>query len=86
MLDINWIKANPDAYDAALGRRGRVPFSAAELIAFDDIRRAAILALEEAQARPTVKAGTVAGMPEPRVTSRAMFGSCTDWITVPYTT
>src|SRR5690606_36093610 len=51
MLDINWIKANPDAYDAALGRRGRVPFSAAELIAFDDIRRAAIVALEEAQAR-----------------------------------
>jgi seryl-tRNA synthetase len=51
MLDINWIKANPQAFDAALSRRKNVPFSAAELIAMDDSRRAAILAVEDAQAQ-----------------------------------
>jgi len=51
MLDINWIKANPAAFDAALSRRKNVPFSAAQLIEMDDSRRVAILAVEEAQAK-----------------------------------
>lgn len=51
MLDINWIKANPAAFDAALKERKNVPFKASELIAMDEFRRAAILAVEEAQAK-----------------------------------
>jgi seryl-tRNA synthetase len=50
MLDINWIRANPDAADAALAHRKNVPFSAAQLIAMDEARRAIIVRLEEAQA------------------------------------
>lgn len=50
MLDINWIRANPAAADAALKHRKNVPFSAAELIALDDARKAVISRLEEAQA------------------------------------
>ncbi|HEX4297267.1 MAG TPA: serine--tRNA ligase, partial [Devosia sp.] len=50
MLDINWIRANRDAADRALAHRRNVPFSAAELIGFDDARRAVIARLEEAQA------------------------------------
>ena len=51
MLDINWIKANPAAFDAALSRRKNVPFSAAQLIEMDESRRAAIGTVEEAQAQ-----------------------------------
>ncbi|MGV3490690.1 MAG: serine--tRNA ligase [Devosia sp.] len=51
MFDINWIKANPAAFDAALARRKNVPFSAAQLIEMDDSRRAAIVTVEEAQAK-----------------------------------
>jgi seryl-tRNA synthetase len=51
MLDINWIKANPAAFDEALSRRKNVPFSAAQLIEMDDSRRAAIASVEEAQAQ-----------------------------------
>lgn len=51
MLDINWIKANPAAFDAALAERKNVPFKASELIAMDDSRRSAIAAVEEAQAK-----------------------------------
>ena len=50
MLDINWIRANAAAVDAALASRKNVPFSASELIAMDDARRAIITRLEEAQA------------------------------------
>ncbi|MBI4923086.1 MAG: serine--tRNA ligase [Devosia nanyangense] len=50
MLDINWIRANRDAADAALKHRKNVPFSASELIAIDDARKAVIGRLEEAQA------------------------------------
>ena len=50
MLDINWIRANAAAADAALAHRRNVPFSAAELIALDDRRKAIITRLEEAQA------------------------------------
>ncbi len=50
MLDINWIRANAEAADRALAQRRNVPFSASELIAIDDERRAIITRLEEAQA------------------------------------
>jgi seryl-tRNA synthetase len=50
MLDINWIRANAAAVDAALRERRNVPFSASELIALDDARKAVITRLEEAQA------------------------------------
>lgn len=51
MLDINWIKANPEAFDRAVIGRKNVPFSAAELIGMDDARRSAIVSVEEAQAK-----------------------------------
>jgi seryl-tRNA synthetase len=50
MHDIKSIRDNPDAFDAALMRRGLEPMSAA-LLAIDERRRAAILASEQAQAR-----------------------------------
>jgi seryl-tRNA synthetase len=50
MHDIKWIRDNPDAFDAALKRRGLEPLSAS-LLAIDEKRRAAILASEQAQAR-----------------------------------
>ena len=51
MLDINWIKANPEAFDRAVIGRKNVPFSAAALIGMDDARRSAIVSVEEAQAK-----------------------------------
>jgi seryl-tRNA synthetase len=50
MHDIRWIRDNPQAFDAALKRRGLEPMSAS-LLAIDETRRAAILASEQAQAR-----------------------------------
>jgi seryl-tRNA synthetase len=50
MHDIKSIRDNPDAFDAALKRRGLGPLSAS-LLAIDERRRAAILASEQAQAR-----------------------------------
>ena len=50
MHDIKSIRDNPDAFDAALKRRGLEPLSAA-LLAIDERRRAAIMASEQAQAR-----------------------------------
>jgi seryl-tRNA synthetase len=50
MLDINWIRANAAAADAALAHRKNVPFSASELVAIDDARKAIITRLEDAQA------------------------------------
>jgi seryl-tRNA synthetase len=50
MHDIKWIRDNPDAFDAALKRRGLESLSAS-LLAIDEKRRAAILASEQAQAR-----------------------------------
>jgi seryl-tRNA synthetase len=50
MHDIKWIRENPDAFDAALKRRGLAPLSA-PLLALDEKRRAAILKSEQAQAR-----------------------------------
>ena len=50
MHDIKSIRDNPDAFDAALHRRGLEPLGA-KLIAIDETRRTAILASEQAQAR-----------------------------------
>src|ERR1700742_4794945 len=50
MHDIKSIRDNPEAFDAALERRGLAPVSAS-LLAIDEKRRAAILASEQAQAR-----------------------------------
>jgi seryl-tRNA synthetase len=50
MHDIKLIRDNPQAFDAALKRRGLEPISAS-LLAIDERRRAAILASEQAQAR-----------------------------------
>jgi seryl-tRNA synthetase len=50
MHDIKSIRDNPQAFDAALKRRGLQPLSAS-LLAIDERRRAAILASEQAQAR-----------------------------------
>jgi seryl-tRNA synthetase len=50
MLDIRWIRDNPAALDRALANRRAEPQSS-RLIALDEARRAAILKLEEAQAR-----------------------------------
>ncbi|MGN6488474.1 MAG: serine--tRNA ligase [Devosia sp.] len=51
MLDINWIKANPELFDRALSGRKNVPFRSAELIALDEQRRSVIVSVEEAQAK-----------------------------------
>ena len=48
MLDIKWIRDNPDALDAALGLRGAAPM-AAQIIELDNRRRAHLSALQEAQ-------------------------------------
>ena len=49
MFDIKWIRANAEAFDAALARRkGSYP-KAQDLIAIDEKRRAVIAALQEAQ-------------------------------------
>ncbi|HUI12706.1 MAG TPA: serine--tRNA ligase [Xanthobacteraceae bacterium] len=50
MHDIRFIRENPEAFDAALARRG-LPSEAKRLIALDEERRAAIQQLEAAQAR-----------------------------------
>jgi seryl-tRNA synthetase len=50
MHDIRWIRDNPDAFEHALSRRG-LPGEAKRLIALDEERRKAILALETVQAR-----------------------------------
>ena len=50
MHDIKSIRDNPQAFDAALKRRGLEPLAPA-LLAIDERRRAAIMASEQAQAR-----------------------------------
>jgi seryl-tRNA synthetase len=50
MHDIRFIREHPEAFDRALARRG-LELQAPRLIALDEKRRAAILAMETAQAR-----------------------------------
>ncbi|MEM7296383.1 MAG: serine--tRNA ligase, partial [Pseudomonadota bacterium] len=49
MHDIRTIRETPEAFDAALSRRGVAPMSS-KLLALDEARRAKILAAETAQA------------------------------------
>jgi len=48
MFDIKWIRANAEAFDLALQRRGAAPESAT-LLALDDRRRAVVTSLNDAQ-------------------------------------
>lgn len=50
MLDIKWIRDNPEALDAALARRGAEP-QAAHLVALDEKRRAVTQKAQEMQSR-----------------------------------
>jgi seryl-tRNA synthetase len=50
MHDIKWIRENPDAFDAALARRGLAAESK-RLLTIDERRRGVIAKLEQAQAR-----------------------------------
>src|SRR4051794_11489762 len=49
MFDIKWIRANADAFDAAVSRRKGVSVRSADLLAIDDKRRDIIVRLNEAQ-------------------------------------
>lgn len=49
MFDIKWIRANTEAFDAAVGRRKGVSVRSADLLAIDDRRRDIIVRLNEAQ-------------------------------------
>ena len=55
MLDIKWIRDNPQAFAAALEKRGwtrdAAEAEAAKLVGLDEQRRAKIVTVEEAQAR-----------------------------------
>ncbi|NSZ62994.1 serine--tRNA ligase [Agrobacterium tumefaciens] len=50
MHDIKWIRDNPEAFDAALARRGAEP-AASSLIALDEKRRSVIQSLQDMQSR-----------------------------------
>ncbi|WP_062229290.1 serine--tRNA ligase [Aureimonas frigidaquae] len=50
MLDIKWIRDNPELLDEALRRRGAAPASA-EILKLDDTRRAHLARLQELQSR-----------------------------------
>ena len=50
MHDIKWIRDNPEAFDAALAKRGAEPQSAS-LIALDEKRRSVIQTLQDMQSR-----------------------------------
>lgn len=50
MLDIKWIRENPEAFDKALQSRGLTPLSAS-ILTFDENRRSAIQKLQDVQNR-----------------------------------
>lgn len=49
MFDIKWIRANAEAFDAAISRRKNVSVRSSDLLAIDDRRREIIARLNEAQ-------------------------------------
>jgi len=49
MFDIRWIRDNPEAFDAGMGKRKGVSVRSADLLAIDDRRRAIITRLNESQ-------------------------------------
>ena len=51
MFDIKWIRANTDAFDAAVSRRKGASLRSADLLAIDDRRREIIGRLNDAQGR-----------------------------------
>ena len=57
MYDINWIKANAEAFDRGLKRRGLEGLSAS-LLAIDSRRREAIVSLNEMQEKLAQKEGS----------------------------
>ena len=70
MHDIKAIRDNPQAFDAALKRRGLSPLSAS-LLAIDEKRRAAILAAEQAQARRNAASKEIGDAKKARDEARA---------------
>src|SRR5215467_13933141 len=70
MHDIKAIRDNPQAFDAALKRRGLSPLSGA-LLAIDEKRRAAILASEQAQARRNAASKEIGDAKKTRDEARA---------------
>jgi seryl-tRNA synthetase len=70
MHDIKSIRDNPQAFDAALERRGLGPLSPA-LLAIDERRRAAILASEQAQARRNAASKEIGDAKKARDEARA---------------
>ena len=61
MHDIRLIRDNPEAFDAALARRGVAPV-AAQLLALDEASRAAQTAAQEAQARANSIAASIGAL------------------------
>jgi seryl-tRNA synthetase len=70
MHDIKAIRDNPQAFDAALKRRGLSPLSGS-LLAIDERRRAAILASEQAQARRNAASKEIGDAKKTRDEARA---------------
>jgi seryl-tRNA synthetase len=74
MLDIRWIRENPEALDRALQNRRQEP-AALRLIALDEARRSHITRLEEAQARRNTvskEIGAAKGKKDEATASRLM--------------
>jgi seryl-tRNA synthetase len=71
MHDIKSIRDNPNAFDAALKRRGLAPLSSA-ILAIDEKRRAAILASEQAQARRNAASKEIGEAKKARDDARAV--------------
>jgi seryl-tRNA synthetase len=70
MHDIKSIRDNPEAFDAALKRRGLAPL-AKRLLAIDERRRAAIVASEQAQARRNAASKEIGDAKKSRDDARA---------------
>ncbi|WP_306051306.1 serine--tRNA ligase [Oceaniradius stylonematis] len=70
MLDIRWIRDNPEALDAALKKRGAEPESAS-LIKLDEERRAHIARVQEAQTRRNAASKEIGAAMGARETEKA---------------
>ena len=68
MFDIKWIRANAEAFDAAVSRRKGISVRASDLLAIDDRRRDIITRLNDAplaEARPIADRAPVGSPPGP---------------------
>ena len=70
MLDIRWIRENPDKLDDALRKRGAEPESA-QLIELDEARRAHIAKLQDAQTRRNAASKEIGAAMAAKDTDRA---------------